>query len=60
MGQENSTSSRSNTNKANERRREDAAAKKITQLEAKIQKKNEVVAELLEDHVQLKKALGEP
>ena len=38
-------------NKANERRREDAAAKKITQLEAKIQKKNEVVAELLEDRL---------
>jgi len=47
-------------NKANQRRREDAAAKKITQLEEKLQKKNEVVAELLEEHVQLKKALGEP
>ena len=30
------------------------------QLEAKLQKKNEVVAELLEEHVQLKKELGEP
>ena len=47
-------------NKANERRREDAAAKKINQLEEKLRKKNEVVAELLEEHVQLKKALGEP
>jgi transposase-like protein len=47
-------------NKANERRREDAAAKKITHLEQKLQKKNEVVAELLEEHVQLKKQLGEP
>jgi transposase-like protein len=47
-------------NKANQRRREDAAAKKISQLEEKLQKKNEVVAELLEEHVQLKKALGEP
>ncbi len=47
-------------NKANERRREDAATKKISQLEEKIQKKNEVVAELLEEHVQLKKELGEP
>ena len=47
-------------NKANERRRQDAAAQKITRLEEKLQKKNEVVAELLEEHVQLKKALGEP
>ena len=47
-------------NKANQRRREDAAAKKINQLEEKLQRKNEVVAELLEEHVQLKKALGEP
>ena len=46
-------------NKANQRRREDAAAKKINRLEEKLQKKNEVVAELLEEHVQLKKALGE-
>jgi hypothetical protein len=28
--------------------------------EAKLQKKNEVVSELLEEHVQLKKELGEP
>jgi transposase len=48
------------TNSANQRRQEDAAAKKIAQLEAKLQKKNEVVAELLEEHVQLKKAHGEP
>jgi transposase-like protein len=48
------------TNSANQRRQEDAAAKKIAQLEVKLQKKNEVVAELLEEHVQLKKALGEP
>ena len=47
-------------NKANQRRQEDAAVKKITQLEQKLQKKNEVVAELLEEHVQLKKELGEP
>jgi glycine C-acetyltransferase len=32
----------------------------MADLEAKLQKKNEVVAELLEEHVQLKKALGEP
>lgn len=48
------------TNKANQRRQEDAAQRKIAQLESKLQKKNEVVAELLEEHVQLKKALGEP
>ena len=48
------------TNQANKRRQQDAAAKKIAQLEAKLQKKNEVVAELLEEHVQLKKELGEP
>jgi len=47
------------TNKANERRQRDAQAKKISQLEEKLQKKNEVVAVLLEEHVQLKKELGE-
>jgi transposase len=47
-------------NKANQRRRQDAQSKKIAQLEEKLQKKNEVVAELLEEHVQLKKELGEP
>ena len=47
-------------NQANQRRQQDAADRKIAQLEAKLQKKNEVVAELLEEHVQLKKALGEP
>ena len=47
-------------NQANRRRQESAAARKIAQLEAKLQKKNEVVAELLEEHVQLKKELGEP
>jgi transposase-like protein len=46
-------------NKANERRQRDANAKKIEKLEEKLQKKNEVVAELLEEHVQLKKELGE-
>ena len=47
-------------NGANQRRQESAAAEKIAQLEAKLHKKNEVVAELLEEHVQLKKELGEP
>jgi len=47
-------------NSANQRRQQDAQAKKIAQLEAKLWKMNEVVAELLEEHVQLKKSLGNP
>jgi len=43
-------------NHANRKRQQDAQAE---QLEQKLQKKNEVVAELLEEHVQLKKVLGE-
>jgi transposase-like protein len=38
---------------------EDAKERKIQQLEAKLQRKNEVMAELMEDHTQLKKSLGE-
>src|SRR5947207_5216306 len=38
---------------------EDTKDKKIEQLEAKLQRKNEVMAELMEAHSQLKKALGE-
>ena len=34
--------------------------RKIEQLEAKLQRKNEVLAELMEEHTQLKKELGEP
>jgi transposase-like protein len=41
------------------KRAEDAKDRKIVALEEKLAKKNEVVAELLEDHVQLKKELGE-
>lgn len=48
------------TNTANAKRQQDAHKQKIEQLEAKIQSKNEVVAELLEEHVKLKKASGEP
>jgi len=33
---------------------------KIAALETKLQQRNEVVAELLQEHVQLKKELGEP
>jgi transposase-like protein len=36
-----------------------AAEKKIGELEAKLKRKNEVVAELMEEHIQLKKNLGE-
>ena len=39
---------------------EDAKDHKIEQLEAKVQRKNEVLAELMEEHTQLKKELGEP
>lgn len=37
----------------------DARDQKIARLEAKLTEKNEVVAELLQEHVQLKKELGE-
>ena len=37
----------------------DAKVKKIEQLEAKLQRKNEVMAELMEAHTELKKSLGE-
>lgn len=47
-------------NSANQRRQEAVADRKVEQLEAKIQSKNEVIAELLQEHVQLKKAHGEP
>jgi transposase len=38
---------------------EDAKDKKIERLEAKLQTKNEVMAELMEAHTALKKSLGE-
>ena len=38
----------------------DAKDQKIAALEDKLQRKNEVLAELMEEHVQLKKELGEP
>ncbi len=46
-------------NKANVKRQQNAHEKKIGQLEEKLQGRNEVVAELLQEHVQLKKELGE-
>lgn len=39
---------------------EDAKDKKIEQLQDKLQRKNEVLGELMEEHVRLKKELGEP
>ena len=39
---------------------EDTKDKKIEQLQAKLQRKNEVLSELMEEHTQLKKELGEP
>jgi transposase len=39
---------------------EDAKDKTIEQLLAKLQRKNEVLGELMEEHVRLKKELGEP
>jgi transposase len=38
----------------------DAKDRKIAALEDKLQRKNEVLSELMEEHVQLKKELGEP
>lgn len=38
---------------------DDGKDRKIAALEQKLAKKNEVVAELMEEHVQLKKELGE-
>ena len=38
---------------------EDAKDQRIERLEAKLQRKNEVLAELMEEHTQLKKDLGE-
>jgi transposase-like protein len=45
--------------KHGQRRVEDAKDRQIAQLQEKLAKKNEVVAELLQEHVQLKKELGE-
>ena len=38
---------------------EDRQAKRIEALEAKLRRKDEVLSELMEEHVQLKKELGE-
>jgi transposase len=56
---ENGAAAFENTGK---RRRADQEAvdRKIAALQDKLQRKNEVLAELMEEHVQLKKELGEP
>ena len=41
------------------RRQEDSQTKRIGELEAKLRRKNEVLSELMEEHIQLKKELGE-
>ena len=48
--------------KTGKRRKTDTDVKdrKIAALEEKLQRKNEVLSELMEEHVQLKKELGEP
>jgi transposase len=46
----------------NDKRRKadsDAKDQQLTDLQAKLQRKHEVLSELMEEHVQLKKALGE-
>ena len=48
---------------ANDKRRKaatDGKDRQIADLQAKLQRKHEVLSELMEEHVQLKKALGEP
>jgi transposase-like protein len=47
-------------NKANQRRPVAAAERKNAELQAKLHKKNEVVADLLEEHVQKRRGRGEP
>jgi transposase-like protein len=42
-----------------QKRTDDAKQKKIDTLEAKVQRKDSVIAELMEEHVQLKKELGD-
>ena len=41
------------------KRTEDAATKRIAALEEKLRRKDEVLSELMEEHVALKKSLGE-
>ena len=56
---ENGTAAFENTGKRRQAA-PDAKDKKIAALEDKLQRKNEVLSELMEEHVRLKKELGEP
>src|SRR4051812_49287575 len=56
---ENGTAAFENTGKSR-KASEDAKDRKIAALQEKLQRKNEVLSELMEEHVQLKKELGEP
>ena len=47
------------TNKANQRRQEDAKDRRIVKLEEKLTSKNEVISEWMEENVKAKKANGE-
>lgn len=46
--------------KPQNRRKKQAEQQRIERLERKLTEKNEVIAELMQEHVQLKKELGEP
>src|SRR5437870_8691083 len=56
---ENGTAAFENSGK-HRKAEQDAKDKKIAALQDKLQRKNEVLSELMEEHVQLKKELGEP
>jgi len=43
-----------------QQRVDDARERRINALETKMQRKDEVLAELMEEHIALKKSLGEP
>jgi len=49
----------SRNGRGSDKRGEDAAARRITALTEKLQRKDEVLSELMEEHVALKKSLGE-
>ncbi len=46
--------------KGSSKRLEEVKDRKIATLEQKLHRKNEVLSEVMEEHVQLKKELGEP
>ena len=56
---DNGTAAFENTDKRR-KSEEDAKDRKIAALEEKLQRKNEVLSELMEEHAQLKKELGGP